>query len=96
MKAKVRRRLKHCKRRIQRRLRNKQWAEQSRRLLRDRNIHYEISDEAQGLHCGGIGAIHLLVQQLCLANAMPWRSVSVCAAGPRHSPTAVRRRAARG
>ena len=70
MKARVRRRLRNCKRRIQRRLRKKQWAEQSRRMFRDRNIHYEISDKAQGLHCGGIGAIHLLVQQLGLADAI--------------------------
>ena len=70
MKVKVRRRLRNCKRRIQRRLRKKQWAEQSRRMFRDRNRHYEISDKAQGLHCGGIGAVHLLVQQLGLADAI--------------------------
>lgn len=70
MKTKVRRRLRNCKRRIQRRLRKKQWAEQRRRMFRDRNIHYEIGDKAQGLHCGGIGAVHLLVQQLGLADAI--------------------------
>ncbi len=70
MRAKVRRRLRNCKRRIQRRLRKKQWAEQSRRLFRDRNIHYEIGDKTQGLHCGGIGAAHLLVQQLGQADAI--------------------------
>jgi hypothetical protein len=70
VKAKVRRRLRNCKRRIQHRLRKKQWAEQSRRMFRDRNIHYEIGDKTQGLHCGGIGAFHLLVQQLGLADAI--------------------------
>lgn len=70
MKAKVRRRLRNCKRRIQHRLRKKQWAEQSRRMFRDGNIHYEIGDKAQGLHCGGLGAIHLLVRQLELADAI--------------------------
>jgi hypothetical protein len=70
VKAKVRRRLRNCKRRIQRRLRKKQWAEQKQRMFRDRNIHYEISDKAQGLHCGGIGAIHLVVQRLGLADAI--------------------------
>src|SRR5688500_12511510 len=39
-------------------------------MFRDRNIHYEIGDKAQGLHCGGIGAVHLLVQQLGLADAI--------------------------
>ena len=70
MKAKVRRRLRNCKRRIQHRLRNKQWAEQSRRMFHDRNIHYEVGDKTQGLHCGGLGAFHLLVQQLGLADAI--------------------------
>ena len=43
--AKVRRRLRNCKRRIQRRLKKKQWQEQKRRMFRDRNIHYEIADK---------------------------------------------------
>jgi hypothetical protein len=70
VKAKVRRLLRNCKRRIQRRLRKKQWAEQRRRLFRDRNIHYEIGDKTQGLHCGGLGAFQLLVRQLGLADAI--------------------------
>ena len=70
MKAKVRQRLRNCKRRIQRRLRKKQWAEQRRRLFRDRNIHYEIGDKARGLHAGGLGAFHLLVRQMGLADAI--------------------------
>lgn len=70
MKVKLRRRLRDCKRRIQHRLRQKQWAEQRRRMFRDRNIHYEIGEKTQGLHCGGIGAVHLLVQQLGLADAI--------------------------
>jgi hypothetical protein len=39
-------------------------------MFRDRNIHYEIGDKTQGLHCGGLGAVHLLVQQLGLADAI--------------------------
>ena len=70
MKAKVRRRLRNCKRRIQHRLRKKQWAQQRRRMFHDRNIHYEVGDKTQGLHCGGLGAFHLLVQQLGLADAI--------------------------
>jgi hypothetical protein len=70
VKAKVRRCLRNCKRRIQRRLRNKQWAEQSRRMFRDRNLRYEVGEKIQGLHCGGLGAVHLLVQQLGLADAI--------------------------
>jgi len=67
---KVRQRLRNCKRRIRRRLRKKQWQEQRRRLFRDRNIHYEIGDKTRGLHCGGLGACHLLVQRLGLADAI--------------------------
>jgi len=70
VKAKVRRRLKNCKRRIQRRLRKKQWPQQSRRMFRDSNLHYEMGNKTQGLHCGGRGAVHLLVQQLDLADAI--------------------------
>jgi hypothetical protein len=70
VKAKVRRQLRNCKRRIQHRLRKRQWPEQHRRLFRDRNVHYELGDKTQGLHCGGLGAIHLLVRQLGLADAI--------------------------
>jgi hypothetical protein len=70
VKAKVRRHLRNCKRRIQHRLRNKQWAEQRQRMFRDRNIHYEVGTKMQGLHCGGIGVFHLLVRQLGLADAI--------------------------
>jgi hypothetical protein len=70
VKAKVRRRLRNCKRRIQRRLRKKQWQEQRRRMFRDHNVHYEIGDKTRGLHAGGLGALHLLVRQLGLADAI--------------------------
>jgi Transposase DDE domain group 1 len=67
---KVQRRLRNCKRRIRRRLRQKQWAEQRRRMFRDRNVHYEIADKAAGLHAAGLGACQLLVQRLGLADAI--------------------------
>jgi hypothetical protein len=68
--AKIRQRLRNCKRRIRRRLRPKQWPEQRRRLFRDRNVHYEIGDKTRGLHAGGLGACQLLVQRLGLADAI--------------------------
>ena len=70
MNAKVRRRLRNCKRRIRHRLRQKQWPDQRRRLFRDPNLHYEVGDKMQGLHCGGLGAFHLLVRQVGLAEAI--------------------------
>src|ERR1051326_7788626 len=68
--ANVRRRLRNCKRRLQRRLRKRQWQEQRRRMFRDRNIHYELGDKTQGLRCGGLGALQLLVRRLGLADAL--------------------------
>ena len=70
MKVKVRQRLRNCKRRLRHRLRKKQWPDQRRRMFRDRNIHYEIGDKTQGLHAGGLGAVHLLVRHLGLADAI--------------------------
>src|SRR5437879_10617007 len=44
--------------------------ESTERMFRDSNLHYEMGNKTQGLHCGGLGAIHLLVQQLDLADAI--------------------------
>jgi len=35
-------------------------------MLQASNIHYEMAERAQGINCGGIGAIHLMVQRLGL------------------------------
>ncbi len=37
------------------------------------NIHYEIGDRGRGIGYGGIGAIHLLVRKLGLAEAIDRR-----------------------
>jgi hypothetical protein len=68
--AKIKKRLRNCKRRIQRRLRKRQWTEQRQRMCKERNIHYEIGAKTQALPCGGIGLIHLLVQKVQLADAL--------------------------
>jgi hypothetical protein len=39
-------------------------------MLSGRNIHYEVSERARGLDCGGIGAMHLLAQRTGLASAI--------------------------
>jgi hypothetical protein len=65
--------LRNCKRRIQRRLKKKQWDEQRRRMFKDKNIHYEIGVKTQGISCGGIGTIHLLVQKLGFADFLDRR-----------------------
>jgi hypothetical protein len=37
-------------------------------MLKASNIHYEMAERAQGMNCGGIGAIHLMVQRLGLVE----------------------------
>ena len=67
MRAKIKRRLRNCKRRIQYRLRTKKWHDQRRPMFQTPTIHYEIADKATGLHAAGLGAIQLLVERLQLA-----------------------------
>lgn len=39
-------------------------------MLAGRNIHYEVADKARAVSCGGIGAIHTLVQRVGLAHEL--------------------------
>lgn len=52
--------------RIARRLAPANFEDQPRPMFQARNIHYEMAERTQGMNCGGIGAMHLLVQQLGL------------------------------
>jgi hypothetical protein len=58
------------KRRIERRLRQMQWADQPRPMLSGSNIHYEVADKTRAVGCGGIGAMHLLAQRSGLVEAI--------------------------
>ena len=58
------------KRRIERRLRKMPWADQSGPMLSGSNIHYEVSEKARAVGCGGIGAMHLLAQRIGLVAAI--------------------------
>ena len=58
------------KSRIQRRLDKKHHTSGPRPVFTARNIDYDVSFRASGIACGGIGAIHLLVQELGLADAI--------------------------
>ena len=75
MKTKIRQQLAQRKRQIERRLDkfNLQGFEQP--MLTATNIHYEISDKAQGIAHGGIGAMHLLARRLGLIDAIDRRLV---------------------
>jgi len=58
--------LRNRKQRIERRLRPKTWEDQPRPMLKTSNIHYEMAERAGAMNCGGIGAMHLMVQRLGL------------------------------
>jgi hypothetical protein len=68
--ARIKKLLRNCKRRIQKRLRKKQWDDQRRRLFRNRNVHYDLADKTKALAGAGLGVILLLVQRLGLADAI--------------------------
>jgi hypothetical protein len=68
-----RRWLDKCKRRIQRRLDKTKNTMTFRPRFRVGRIEYEVSQRAGAIGCGGIGAIHGLVQQLGLADAIDRR-----------------------
>ena len=74
MKRNYRRTLRNRKRRIQRRLDpDKVWCAQPEPIMTARNIHYEMADRSRGINCGGIGAIHLMVNQIGLREEIDRR-----------------------
>ena len=66
--------LRNRKRRIQRRLNPKRaWSDQSEPILKAGNVHYEMADKSRGINCGGIGALHLMVNKLGLPREIDSR-----------------------
>ena len=62
--------LRNRKQRIARRLKVKHWEDQPCPMLKASNIHYEMAERTAATSCGGIGAMHLLVQRLGLVEDM--------------------------
>jgi Transposase DDE domain group 1 len=60
--------LRNRKQRIERRLRPKNWEDQPRPMLKASNIHYEMAERTGAMNCGGMGAMHLMVQRLGLVE----------------------------
>jgi len=60
--------LRNRKQRIQRRLGAKNWEDQPGPVLKASNIRYEMAERAAAMNCGGIGAMHLMVQRLGLVE----------------------------
>lgn len=50
------------RKKLERRLRRIQWEDQEQPMLNGSNIHYEMSEKVKAISCGGIGAIHKMVQ----------------------------------
>jgi hypothetical protein len=75
VKAKIRQQLDQRKREIQRRLDKFDVRGLERPMFTASNIHYEISDKAEGIAHGGIGAMHTLARQLGLIEAIDRRLV---------------------
>src|SRR5437867_1000727 len=71
--AKVRKKLARRKRRLQKRLDQRDLRGCSRPMLTATNIRYEIGARGRGIGYGGIGAMHLLVRKLGLAEAIDRR-----------------------
>lgn len=61
------------KRKIRRRLDRPVTAPSPDPVITARNIRYEVADKTRAIACGGIGAIHLLVRKLGLAEAIDER-----------------------
>jgi hypothetical protein len=60
--------LRNRKQRIERRLEPKSWEDQACPMLKASNIHYEMAGRIAAMNCGGIGAMHRMVQRLGLVE----------------------------
>jgi Transposase DDE domain group 1 len=69
----IQRKLANSKRRIERRLDKFDVRGCSEPIMTASNIHYEIADRVRGISAGGIGAIHALVRQIGLRDAIDRR-----------------------
>lgn len=70
VKSKVKKDLRNRKRRLENRLRKRQWQEHKRRLFADQNIHYDYSEKTRVGRFGGLGVCRTLLQKLGLADAI--------------------------
>ncbi len=65
--------LRNRKRRIEYRLRHREWPGQDKPMFRAGNIQYELAEKARGLGVGGIGLMHLLARRVGLIEAIDRR-----------------------
>ena len=73
MNAKIRKKLSQGKRRIERRLNKNDNSGGERPMITASNIDYQIADRTRAVAAGGLGAMHLVVRKLGLAEAIDRR-----------------------
>ena len=56
------------KRKIERRLKRRNWEEQRSPMFKGLNVRYEMDERHKGIACGGIGVIHLMAKRLVLVK----------------------------
>ena len=61
--------MRRCKRKIEKRLERREWADQPAPMLAARDIRYEMAERTRAIDCGVIGAVHLLAQREGRASA---------------------------
>jgi hypothetical protein len=60
--------IRNRKARIERRLRPRNWCDQAEPMIRGGNVQYEMAERTQAVGCGGLGAMHAMVQRLGLVK----------------------------
>jgi hypothetical protein len=65
--------LRNRKRRIEHRLRHRDWPNRSKPMFTARNIRYELAEKSRGLGVGGIGLMQLLARRVGLVEAIDRR-----------------------
>jgi len=61
------------KRKIEKRLRRRNWEDQEKPMFKGVNICYEMDERNKGIACGGIGVIHTLVKRIGLVKKIDRR-----------------------
>ena len=68
--------IRNRKERIARRLDpQRAWSDQPEPIMTARNLHYEMAEKTRAVNCGGLGAVHLMVNKLGLREEIDRRVV---------------------
>ena len=70
MKNYTHRNMRNGKRRIERRLRDRNWTDQAKPMLTASNVGYEMGERTRGIGAGGIGAMHQVARRTGLIEAI--------------------------